>query len=213
MSHNCFISFKKEDDYYRRQIVDKLGDSLIKGKSLDKWIDSQDIDYIMQVIRSEYMNNTSVTLYLIGEHSSEDEGFEYDYNDHCEYNKQNFIIRELKATLYDGEGNRRSGLLGIVLPEMYSKVYGGSYKCSHCGKTINYVNLQDTVIKEFSENYYLESDCTDGHCSENGHYCVLVKYDDFMENPNYYIDKAYDKRDEDINKKVHWKDIDHVYKK
>ena len=66
MSHNCFISFKKEDDYYRRQIVDKLGDSLIKGKSLDKWIDSQDIDYIMQVIRSEYMNNTYVTLYLIG---------------------------------------------------------------------------------------------------------------------------------------------------
>ena len=54
MSHNCFISFKKEDDYYRRQIVDKLGDSLIKGKSLDKWIDSQDIDYIMQVIRSIY---------------------------------------------------------------------------------------------------------------------------------------------------------------
>ena len=35
MSHNCFISFKKEEDYYRRQIVDKLGDSLIKGKSLD----------------------------------------------------------------------------------------------------------------------------------------------------------------------------------
>ena len=84
MSHNCFISFKKEDDYYRRQIVDKLGSELIKGKSLDKWIDSQDIDYIMQVIRSEYMNNTSVTLYLIGEHSSENEGFEYDYNDYCE---------------------------------------------------------------------------------------------------------------------------------
>ena len=154
MSHNCFISFKKEDDYYRRQIVDKLGDSLIKGKSLDKWIDSQDIDYIMQVIRSEYMNNTSVTLYLIGEHSSEDEGFEYDYNDHCEYNKQNFIIRELKATLYDGEGNRRSGLLGIVLPEMYSKVYGGSYTCPDCGCTVGVVKMDDTtVIKEFSENY------------------------------------------------------------
>ena len=214
MSHNCFISFKKEDDYYRRQIVDKLGDELIKGKSLDKWIDSQDIDYIMQVIRSEYMNNTSVTLYLIGEHSSENEGFEYDYNDHCEYNKQNFIIRELKATLYDGEGNRRSGLLGIVLPEMYSKVYGESYTCPDCGCTVGVVKMDDTtVIKEFSENFYLNPDCKNGHCTEDERYCVLVKYDDFMENPNYYIDKAYDKRDEDINENVHWRDIDHVYKK
>lgn len=70
MSHNCFISFKKEDEYYKKEILEKLGADRIKGRSLDKWIESEDIDYIMQVIRSQYMKNTSVTLFLIGKHSS-----------------------------------------------------------------------------------------------------------------------------------------------
>lgn len=213
MSHNCFISFKKEDEYYKDEIVKKLQEGQIQGKSLDKWIDSEDIDYVMQIIRNEYMNNTSVTLFLIGEHSSEDEGFEYSFADNCYYNKQNFIIRELKATLFDGKGNRRSGLLGIVLPNMYSKIYGGSYTCSHCGKTINYVNINsDTTIKEFCENYYLESSCS-RHYDDSGRYCVVVKYDDFIKNPNKYIDEAYDKTNSEISEKVHWRDIEHTYKK
>lgn len=63
MSHNCFISFKKEDIYYKDEISKKLKEGQIQGKSLDKWIDSDDIDYVMRVIRSQYMNNTSVTLF------------------------------------------------------------------------------------------------------------------------------------------------------
>lgn len=54
MSHNCFISFKKEDAHYKDEIIKKLGYGRVLGKSLDKWIDSEDIDYIMQVIRSQY---------------------------------------------------------------------------------------------------------------------------------------------------------------
>lgn len=212
--HNCFISFKKEDIFYKEKIKEILGEERIKGKSLDKWIDSNDIDYVMQVIRSQCIKNTSVTLFLIGKHSSEEEGFEYNYEDNCYYNKQNFIIRELKATLYDGKGNRKSGLLGIVLPNMYNEIYGGSYICPHCGEKINLVRINSkTVIKEFSENYYLNSKCKDGHCNDSERFCVLVKYDDFIIAPNKYIDKAYDKTNKEISEYVHWKDIDHVYKK
>lgn len=214
MSHNCFISFKKEDSYYKNKISEKLSGERIQGKSLDKWIDSEDIDYVMQVIRSQYMKNTAVTLFLIGKHSSENEGFEYSFADRCYYNKQNFIIRELKATLYDGKGNRRSGLLGIVLPDMYDTIYGGSYTCSHCGKTVNIVRIDtNTVIKEFSENYYLNPNCEDGHCDESGRFCVLVKYEDFIQDPDKYIDEAYNKTNSEINEYVHWKDIEHTYKK
>lgn len=215
MSHNCFISFKKEDKYYKDKILEKLSAERIKGKSLDKWIDSDDIEYVMQVIRSEYMSNTSVTLFLIGNHSSENEGFEYSYEDNCFYNKQNYIIRELKATLYDGKGNRRSGLLGIVLPEMYDSIYRGSYTCSHCGCKVNYVYInEDTVIKEFHQNYYLRpvSEKCD-HYMESGRFCVLVKYDDFMNDPDKYIDMTYEKTNESINYYVHWRDIDHIYKR
>ena len=45
MSHNCFISFKKEDSHYRDEIANKLDRKDIVGKSLDTWIDSDDIDY------------------------------------------------------------------------------------------------------------------------------------------------------------------------
>lgn len=40
MSHNCFISFKKEDVKYKDKIIEKLGKERIQGKALDKWIDS-----------------------------------------------------------------------------------------------------------------------------------------------------------------------------
>lgn len=214
MAHNCFISFKKEDSFYKDEIIRKLAKEQIQGKSLDKWIESEDIDYVMQVIRTEYMSNTSVTLYLIGSHSSENEGFEYSYIDRCWYNKQNFIIRELKASLYDGTNNRRSGLLGIVLPEMYDKVYLGAYTCHSCGKGIEYINInENTVIKEFSENYYLKASGCGLHYDDCGRFCVLVKYDDFMNNPNEYINRAYDKTKEPICDAVHWKDIDHEYRK
>ena len=74
--HNCFISFKKEDIYYKNKILNLLKGEQIKGKALDKTIESDDIDYVMQVIRRDYMSNTSVTIFLIGEHSSEKEGLD-----------------------------------------------------------------------------------------------------------------------------------------
>lgn len=151
MSHACFISFKKEDVQYRNKIAEKLGRENIMGKSLDRWIPSDDLDYVMQVIRDQYMKGTSVTLYLIGPHSSEKEG-----RDIFGRNIQSFMIRELQATLYDRKGNRRSGLLGIVLPEMENKIFGEKYRCPHCNEIINNIHINDnTVLKEFSENYWL----------------------------------------------------------
>lgn len=207
MPHRCFISFKKINQRYKEEIIKKLGIEQIKGKVLDKWIDSEDIDYIMQVIRRDYLSNTSVTLFLIGSSSSENEGI-----DIYGYNKQNFIIRELQATLYDGKGNRRSGLLGVVLPEMENIIFQGTYYCEKCGSNHNYVKIDDeTTIREFSENYYLnqvEYGCKKVY-QETGRYCVLVKYSEFMNNPNKYIDLAFDKTQDEISNHVHWKNIEH----
>lgn len=183
MSHNCFISFKKEDDSYKETILTKLGSERILGRALDEWIDSPDIDYVMQVIRTKYMAGTTVTIFLIGEHSSEKEG-----NDIFGRPKNAFIQRELQATLYDRKGFPRSGLLGVVLPSMKSKIYKGPYTCETCGETHNCVDISDnTVIKEFSANYYLKKDMGCAY-SEAGRFCVLVRYSEFMNNPDKYID-------------------------
>lgn len=207
MAHRCFISFKKEDAYYKDRIVNKLSEFDIPVNVLDRRIESDDIDYVIQYIREHYMNNTTVTIFLIGNHSSENEGVDY-----FGYNHQSYIIRELRATLLDKEGNPRDGLLGAVLPEMYSKIYGGSYECPHCHQKISYVYINpSTTIKEFSENYYLRSDIC-GHYFEDGRFCVLVKYDDFMANPKQYIDQAYEKVNQPIAKYVHFRDIKHAGK-
>ncbi|MFA6832218.1 MAG: TIR domain-containing protein [Bacteroidaceae bacterium] len=190
--HKCFISFKKEDNDYKKELVTKYGDQMI-NKSLEEPIDSEDEDYIMRKIREDHLSNSTVTIFLIGSHSNENLGSE----------EQKYIKRELQASLYDGDGNTRNGLLGIVLPSMTSSVYKGSYKCYTCMGTHNNVFINDnTVIKEFSKNYYIDN--PSGKCcwQEKDRYCVLVKWEDFINNPQEYIQQAYDKRSADISKKV-----------
>lgn len=190
MGHKCFISFKKEDIYYKKEIQKWEQKNKIDmiDKSLNTPIDSEDEDYIMRKIREDYLSDSTVTIFLIGSHSSENLGWD----------EQKYIKRELQASLYNGEGNTRSGILGVVLPQMYDSVYKGSYKCSNCGNSHNWVDIGDsTVIKEFSRNYYLNNH---GKCaySEDDRYCVLVKWSDFVQNPNGYIEQAFNKRNQPI---------------
>ncbi|MBQ2376655.1 MAG: TIR domain-containing protein [Bacteroidales bacterium] len=190
MKHKCYISFKREDENYKRIIqgwVDKNKIDVI-DKSLNEPINSNNEEYIMRRIRQDYLSDSTVTIFLIGEYSSEDLGYE----------EQKYIKRELQASLYNGVGNSRSGILGVVLPHMYDKIYKGSYQCITCGGTHTWVAIGDsTVIKEFSKNYYLNSH---GKCSyaEEDRYCVLVKWSDFSQNPNTYIDMAFNKRSQPI---------------
>ena len=198
MAHKCFISYKKEDKYYREEIDKLFDDRDVINKGLDTVINSEDGDYIMKKIRDDYLKDSTVTLFLIGQHSSENEGVDYLGQD-----KNYFIKKELQSSLYNRQGNTRNGILGVAIPSMYNSIYKGEYTCQSCGKIHNHVAINDnTVIKEFSENYYLKphSGCA---WSEDERYCVLVKWDDFIINPEKYINKAYEKRDSDVSDKVH----------
>ena len=193
----CFISFKKEDLWYKDYLIKQYGSNNFINKTLDRWIDSEDGDYILQVIRQDYLCDSTVTLFLIGEHSSENEG--YDWRG---YDNNFFIKRELAASLYNGPGNTRNGILGIVLPNMYDKIYKGTYTCSTCGKNHNCVSINDnTVVREFSRNYYIEP-CPGCAWSEDDRYCVLVKWDDFIADPEPSIDLAFSKRFSEIAKRI-----------
>ena len=194
--HKCFISYKKEDIDYKNYLVDNLGGDNFVNKSLDRTINSDDGDYVMKVIRQDYLCDSTVTLFLIGEHSSENEGSDW-YGD-----RNYFIKREIAASLFNGSGNTRNGVLGIVLPSMYSCVYRGESTCSICGSQHNLVNINDsTAIREFSCNYYTypHEGCA---WSEDERYCVLVKWDDFVANPDKYINQAFEKRNSSIAAKI-----------
>ena len=194
MGHKCFISFKKEDEGYKKEIQRWNEDNKVDmiDKSLNEAIDSEDPDYVMRKIREDYLSDSTVTIFLIGTNSAEVLGAK----------EQQYIKRELQASLYNGEGNTRNGILGVVLPEMYSEIYKGPYTCSECHQQHTCVALNDsTVIKEFWCNYYLNNH---GKCYylEEDRYCVLVKWDEFAKDPNKYINMAYDKRSQNIANEV-----------
>lgn len=196
VAHRVFISFKTEDKSYKHYIQNNLGIDMI-DKSLNEAVDSDDEDYIMRKIREDYLSDSTVTIFLIGLTSSENKG----------QKEQKYIKRELQASLYDGKANSRNGILGIVLPDMYNKIYVGSGACGKCGTDHNYVSINDdTVVKEFSCNYYVKP-LAEGKCawSEDDRYCVLVKWDDFIKDAKTaekYINQAFDKRKHPIAKNV-----------
>jgi len=190
MGHRCFISFKTEDNYHKKYIQENLDVDMI-DKSLNEPIESEDIDYIMRIIREQYLSDSTVTLFLIGPKSNENLGTY----------EQRFIKRELQASLYHRAGNTQNGILGIVLPSMYSNIYAGSGICENCGNSHNYINVNNsTTISEFNYNYYIPNDkCA---WSEDDRFCVLVKWDDFIVEPEKYIDLAFDKRSHSIAEKT-----------
>lgn len=67
----------------------------IRDNSLERLIQSENTEYVMQQIREKYISDTSCTIILIGSKSHE----------------RKYLDWEIKATL-----DKRHGLIGIVLP-------------------------------------------------------------------------------------------------
>jgi hypothetical protein len=190
MARKCFISFKTEDIAYKLAIQKHPGMDIV-DKSLDAPINSVDEDYIMQKIRNDNLSDSTVTIHLIGAKSAENFG----------YSEQRFIKRELQASLYDGQNNTRNGILGVVLPSVYQNIYQPNSRCGICGDVISMLNLSDaTAISEFHYNYHIPNGKC--HWGEDERYCVMVKWDDFIKDPNGYIEQAFAKRTQQIAKKV-----------
>jgi len=190
MGRKTYVSFKTEDMAYKEAIKELEGFDYV-DKSLTDPINSTDEDYILRRIRSDYLYDSTVTIFLIGERSAQSLG---DY-------EQRFIKRELQASLYSSADHSKNGILGIVLPSMYAAVFGGSYNCSTCGSVHNLVLIDDsTVITEFSYNYYIPNN----KCfhAEEDRYCVLVKWEDFITAPETYVELAFAKRTATIASKV-----------
>jgi len=190
MTHTCYISFKTEDAAYKKHIQEVLKIDMI-DKSLDAPIDSTDEDYIMRRIREDYLSTSTVTIHLIGTRSAESLGAY----------EQRFIKRELQASLYHGQGNTQSGILGVVLPDAYSLVYKGNNTCSKCGGLHTIIAVSDNTVTEFSYNYFIPNGDKCGW-KDSERYCILVKWDDFVSDPERYIDLAFNKRSDPIAEKT-----------
>lgn len=123
--HRVFVSFYHRDDQ-------RYKDSLVKWAKqnnvfIDGSVDTGDIDEdlddqeIREIIRDDYLRDTSVTVVLVGPNTR--------HRKHVDW--------EIYSSMYDGKINKKSGIIVIMLPEA---------NCDECH--IPYANEKDQIYPE-----------------------------------------------------------------
>ena len=106
--HKVFISYyHKEDEYYRNRFEELFGHLFINKSVKPGDIDSDKEDeYIKKLIQKKYITDVSVILVLVGPKT------------YC----RKHVDWEISAGLDQRVGNKRAGLVGLILPN--SNLYG-----------------------------------------------------------------------------------------
>lgn len=134
--HKVFISYYHRDDQWYKDKLVKFGTT--NSIFIDKSVDTGDIpdhlpdQSIRQIIRDEYLRDSTVTIVLVG----------------TETKRRKHIDWEIYSSMYDGAVNKKSGILVINLP-------GTSELCSVAHdneKEIVYPNIESwTSVKTRAE--------------------------------------------------------------
>lgn len=106
IKRKVFLSYHHDgDQYYYNEFSKKFHDEYeaVTDNSLDRRVDSEDIDYVMRRIREYYITGTSCSIVLVGNESW----------------GRKYIDWEIKATL-----DKQHGLIGVQLPTLLSNSSG-----------------------------------------------------------------------------------------
>ena len=106
MSHKCFISYNAADKAAVDTFCEKFSGTFIRrGLTMeDDIIDSTDTDYVMQRIRSLYLQDSTVTIVLIGK---------------CTWARR-FVDWEVQASLRNPSDGYPNGVVAIQLWDSYN---------------------------------------------------------------------------------------------
>ena len=109
--HRCFISYHHADEIEVEQFINEFDHSRdifisrgIGAAMAGDIIDSSNPEYIMQRVRELYLNNSSVTIVLVGK---------------CTWSRR-FVDWEVAASLRNTTNSLRNGLMAIALPSIQS---------------------------------------------------------------------------------------------
>ena len=108
-TRSLFISYHHDRDqaYYgafSRTYSSTYG--VVRDNSLDRFVDSDDPEYVMRRIRENYITGTSCTIVLCGPYTQQ----------------RKYVDWEIKATLDKGHG-----LIGVQLPNLFANSQGLVY--------------------------------------------------------------------------------------
>jgi len=111
IKRKVFISRYHGDEYEVQEFVEKWKNvftpRMIGVNDEDDFIDSDDPVYVMSQIRKKYLQDTSVTIVLIGS---------------CTHSRR-YVDWEIKASLRQTLGSLPNGLIGILLPSQGNSAY------------------------------------------------------------------------------------------
>ena len=105
--HKCFLSYHKDDLKAVERFAKKYNEVFIPkvlGALDQRLVESKDQVYIMRQIRERYLRDSTVTIVLLGRYTW----------------SRKFVDWEIASSLRNDPNNKRSGLLGIVLPSVGS---------------------------------------------------------------------------------------------
>lgn len=178
--HKTFISYHhKNDQDLKNNLIETFGGEFF----IDKSVNDGDIntgnteETIMRIIREDYLSDSTVTLVIIGEETSQ----------------RPFVNSELQASLW---GSNPNGLVAVVRDEIYDLIYTNGkcsdYRCN-CGISLrNPTKLYEIYLPEL---VYKNRTCPENkpHFNDSEVYCSLLRYSTFIKDPESYIDKAFEK--------------------
>lgn len=189
MAHKTFISYKySEARELRDRIIDALGDDSTYYKGEDGFSDdmsSLKAETIKKRL-SDMIYDTTVTIVVISPHMKQSNWIDWE------------IEYSLKAISRDGVTSRSNGIVGVLM-----EVDGS---CDWIRNTHH--NEDGCVSSSYNENYLYDIissnrfnqdpkvyACTKCQTVDalTGSYVAFVKESDFMNDPNIYVDNAFDK--------------------
>lgn len=191
-----YLSYRDGQEQYVEDLARVLGEAVVQGHIASK-VKASTEQQRMERLRHEILRDSEVTIYLIGKG-----GYNF-RKDAVKFQKW-----ELQASLYASDGINMNGLLGIVLPEMYDKIFKREQPCDVCGE--NHLALHvfdDVVLHEFFYNYFLPLPAQHDHWADDDRFCELVMWDDFVKTPEQFVERAYAKTQSPVSHKVKW-DVD-----
>ena len=130
--HKVFVSYHHaRDQEYADAFRDFYGaeDAAFLDRSLLEAVDSNNTEYIMSIIRTEGLKESTATIVLVG----------------LETRLRKYVDWEIYSSLRPGPRRTRNGLLGILLPgaskEHLPPRFLDNYRESKDGKQIGYAKL------------------------------------------------------------------------
>ncbi len=185
MARKVFISFRYSDGHLYKEQLEKIfndNDDVINcSENVNRSNMSEDT--IKKYLYGK-LSNTSVTIVLLTPQA-------INHQKDLWGNIDDWIYDEIRYSLEDRENNRSNGIIAIYTPEAQKMVVEQGDNTTVIKDFNNLVRKNMFNIKK----QYKHCPTSNKYDVDLDHYCSLISWEKFINNPNYYIDKAIYKRE------------------